>query len=109
MVKLIFGVAPGDGLQNRTCEFPSIRLLNELVFDNQTPSTASYFAQRQTCCDDNVDVGVANSGRSIVAALRAGDDMVDFNDIFGHENQVASVATTLLIFEQLSDSSWNKR
>ena len=33
---LIAGVAPGDGLQNRPCEFPSNRLLNELVIDNQT-------------------------------------------------------------------------
>jgi len=41
--------------------------------------------------------------------LRAGLDVVEFNDIIGLEDQVSSVATALLTLEQLSDSGRDER
>ena len=96
VVNLSEGVAPSARLQNRTGEFPRIRLLNGRVFGTDTVDTSGVsFIMAMSVQQEFV-------AEFFSSAPTLGGDVIDFNDIRVLKEQFTPTAFPLLFAQQHS-------
>jgi len=93
IVNLSEGVAPSARLQNRTGEFPRIRLLNDRVFGRDTTDTSSVSFIMAMSVEQELVAEFFSS------AFTLGRDVINFNDI-GVLKEQLTPATFPLLFAQ---------
>lgn len=94
IVNLSEGVAPSARLQNRTGEFPRIRLLNDRVFGTDTVDTPGVsFIMAMAVQQEFV-------AEFFASAFTLGRDVIDFNDIGVLKEQLTPPAFSLLFAQE---------
>ena len=94
VVNLSEGVTPSARLQNRTGEFPRIRLLNDRVFDTDTVGTASVSFIMAMAVQEKFVAEFFSS------TLTSGRNMIDFDQIRILKEQPTPATFSLLLAQQ---------
>lgn len=94
VVNLSEGVTSPARLQNRTCEFPRIRLLNDWVFDTDTFGTASVPVVMAMPVQEKF------VAEFFPSAFTSGRNMIDFDHICVLEEQATPATFPFLLAQQ---------